>query len=143
MSDPLRVLLADDQILTRSGIRALLELADEVSMVGEASDADEVLRLLEGRDVDVVVLDLAMAGRGGVGTLAAMAERGLDLPVLVLTTFDDDAQLLAALRAGAKGYLLKDVTLEQLVSGIRCLAAGGTVLQSALMERLLRVMGAD
>jgi DNA-binding NarL/FixJ family response regulator len=88
----------------------------------------------------VVLLDLRMPGRDGIATLEAMAERGIEVPVLVLTTFDDDELVLAALRAGARGYLLKDVTLEQLISAVRALAAGGTLLQPALTERLLRVV---
>lgn len=137
---PIRVLLVDDQTLVRKGILSLLGLSDEIDVVGEGADGDEALALLESTDVDVVLLDLRMPGRDGIGTLQEMARRGDSTPVLVLTTFDDEELVLAALRAGAKGYLLKDVTLEQLVSGVRSLAAGGTLLQPALTERLLRVM---
>ncbi|MFH5232317.1 response regulator [Antrihabitans spumae] len=140
MTAAIRVLLVDDQTLVRQGIRSLLALTDEVDVVGEGADGDEALELLARVDVDVVLLDLRMPGRDGIATLHAMAERGHTTPVLVLTTFDDDELVLASLRAGAKGYLLKDVTLEQLVSGVRCLAAGGTLLQPAVTERLLRAM---
>jgi DNA-binding NarL/FixJ family response regulator len=81
-----------------------------------------------------------MPGRDGIATLEAMNERDIRVPVLVLTTFDDEELVLQALRGGARGYLLKDVTLEQLVSAVRSLASGGTVLQPALTERLLRAM---
>lgn len=137
---PVRVLVVDDQTLVRQGIRGLLTLSDEVVVVGEAGDGDEALDLLARTEVDVVLLDLRMPGRDGIATLEAMAERGIEIPVLVLTTFDDDELVLAALRAGARGYLLKDVTLEQLISAVRALAAGGTLLQPALTERLLRVV---
>ncbi|PRX51478.1 LuxR family two component transcriptional regulator [Prauserella shujinwangii] len=138
--EPARVLLVDDQTLVRQGIRGLLALTREVDVVAEAADGDEALRLLAEHDVDVLLLDLRMPRRDGISTLEAMRERGVDVPVLVLTTFDDEELVLRALRAGARGYLLKDVTLEQLVSGVRCLASGGTLLQPALTDRLLRAM---
>lgn len=137
---PVRVLLVDDQTLVRQGIRGLLALTPEVEVVGEGADGDEALRLLDECDVDVLLLDLRMPGRDGVATLEAMRENGSQVPVLVLTTFDDEELVLQALRGGARGYLLKDVTLEQLVSAVRSLASGGTVLQPALTERLLRAM---
>lgn len=140
MSPAVRVAVVDDQTLVRKGILSLLALSDEIDVVGEAADGDEALALLETTAVDVVLLDLRMPVRDGIATLTAMAERGLRIPTLVLTTFDDEELLLAALRAGAAGYLLKDVTLEQLVSAVRSLAAGGTLLQPALTERLLRVV---
>ena len=142
MSDaPVRVILVDDHTLVRRGIRSLLELSDEIDVVGEGGDGDDALLLLASSiDVDVVLLDLRMPGRDGVATLEEMSARRLDVPVLVLTTFDDEELALAALRAGAKGYLLKDVTIDQLVSAVRCLASGGTFLQPALTERLLQAV---
>ena len=139
---PIRVLVVDDQTLVRQGIRSLLGLSDAVTVVGEAGDGDEALELLvgDGVEVDVVLLDLRMPRRDGVATLEAIAERDLDVAVLVLTTFEDDEQALTALRAGARGYLLKDVTLDQLVSAIQTVAAGGTLLQPALTDRLLRAV---
>jgi DNA-binding NarL/FixJ family response regulator len=137
---PVRVLLVDDQTLVRQGIRGLLALPPEVEVAGEGADGDEALRLLDECDVDVLLLDLRMPGRDGIATLEAMRERDVHVPVLVLTTFDDEELVLQALRGGARGYLLKDVTLEQLVSAVRSLASGGTVFQPALTERLLRAM---
>lgn len=137
---PVRVLLVDDQTLVRQGIRGLLSLTPDVEVVGEGADGDEALLLLAECDVDVLLLDLRMPGRDGIATLEAMRERDLHIPVLVLTTFDDEELVLQALRGGARGYLLKDVTLEQLVSAVRSLASGGTVLQPALTERLLQAM---
>lgn len=138
----IRALLVDDQTLVRHGIRSLLALSDEVQVVAEAGDGAEALALLEEPDSadrpEVVLLDLRMPGMGGIATLEAMRARGLDIPVLVLTTFDDAELVLGALQAGARGYMLKDVTLEQLVGGIRTVAAGGTLLQPALTDRLLR-----
>lgn len=138
--EPVRVLLVDDQTLVRHGIRGLLALTGEVEVVAEGSDGDDALRLLAEHDVDVVLLDLRMPRRDGISTLEEMHRQGIEVPVLVLTTFDDEELVLGALRAGARGYLLKDVTLEQLVSGVQCLANGGTLLQPALTDRLLRAM---
>ena len=138
----IRVGLVDDQTLVRQGIRSLLGLSDEIEVVGEGEDGDAALALLAGTDVDVLLLDLRMPRRDGIATLEALAERGSRVPVLVLTTFDDDELVLRALRAGARGYLLKDVTLEQLVSAIRTLAAGGTLLQPGLTDRLFRAAAA-
>jgi DNA-binding NarL/FixJ family response regulator len=134
----IRVAIADDQTLVREGIRSLLALAPDVEVVGDAADGDAALALLDEVPIDVLLLDLRMPRRDGIATLEALAHRDDPPPVLVLTTFDDDELVLGALRAGARGYLLKDVTLEQLVGGIRTLAEGGTLLQPALTQRLLR-----
>ncbi|MEW2359188.1 response regulator transcription factor [Spirillospora sp. NPDC029432] len=128
----------DDQTLVRQGIRHLLELSPEVTVAAEAADGDEALAILEAAPPDVLLLDLRMPGRDGIATLTAMRERGIAVPALVLTTFDDDELVLRALRAGARGYLLKDVTLDQVVEAIRALAGGGTFVRPALTERLLR-----
>ncbi|TDB99247.1 response regulator transcription factor [Actinomadura sp. 7K534] len=136
----IRVCVTDDQTLVRQGIRHLLELSAEVTVTAEAADGDEALAVLESDPPDVLLLDLRMPGRDGIATLTAMRERGLAVPTLVLTTFDDDELVLRALRAGASGYLLKDVTLDQVVTAIRTLAEGGTLVQPGLTERLLQAM---
>ncbi len=135
-----RVAIVDDQTLVRQGIRSLLALSNEINVVAEAGDGDEALAALDAHDIDVLLLDLRMPRRDGIATLEALRERGNHVPVLVLTTFDDDELALRALRAGARGYLLKDVTLDQLVGAIRTVAAGGTLLQPALTERMLRAV---
>ncbi|MEQ3554282.1 response regulator transcription factor [Pseudonocardia nematodicida] len=135
-----RVCLVDDQTLVRHGIRGLLDLAPDIEVVAEASDgAEAVERVLADRP-DVVLLDLRMPGRDGLWALEELRARRIDVPVLVLTTFDDDELVLRALRAGARGYLLKDVTLDQLVGAVRTLAEGGTLISPAITERLLRVI---
>src|SRR5699024_1942664 len=118
----IRVLLVDDQTLVRQGVRSLLEVADDIEVIAEADDGMAALVALDDADPDVVLLDLRMPRHDGLWTLRAMRERGIDVPVLVLTTFDDDELVLAALRAGARGYLLKDVTLEQLTTAVCTLA---------------------
>lgn len=138
----IRVVIADDQTLMRQGLQSLLEISEEVTVVGHAADGDEALEQVAAVSPEVLLLDLRMPGRDGIATLEALRERGSDVPVLVLTTFDDDELVLRALRAGAKGYLLKDVALEELVGAIRTLAAGETLVQPALTDRLLRGIGA-
>jgi DNA-binding NarL/FixJ family response regulator len=133
-----RVAVVDDQTLVREGIRSLLALSDEIEVVAEAGDGDGALEILRTHEVDVLLLDLRMPRRDGIATLQALQQSDNHIPVLVLTTFDDDELALGALRAGARGYLLKDVTLDQLVGAIRTIAAGGTLLQPALTDRLLR-----
>ncbi|GAA1088312.1 response regulator [Nocardiopsis composta] len=139
----IRVCVADDQTLVRQGIESLLALSGEIEVVGRAADGDEALAAVERERPDVLLLDLRMPGRDGIATLEALREAGSAVPVLVLTTFDDDELVLRALRAGARGYLLKDVTLEELVGAVRALAEGDTLVQPTLTDRLLRTVGAS
>jgi DNA-binding NarL/FixJ family response regulator len=136
----IRVCLVDDQTLVRQGIRRLLDLSDEVEVVAEADDGMAALTAIGEHRPDVVLLDLRMPRHDGIWTLEALREGGVDVPVLVLTTFDDDELVLRALRAGARGYLLKDVTLDQLVGAVTTLAEGGTLLRPAITDRLLRAL---
>ncbi|MET8989570.1 response regulator transcription factor [Nonomuraea wenchangensis] len=126
----IRVIVVDDQTLVRQGIRSLLGLADDIEVVAEAEDGMAALAAIEEHSPDVVLLDLRMPRHDGIWTLDAP-------PVLVLTTFDHDTLVLDAMRAGASGYLLKDVTLERLTRAIRVLAGGGTLISPSITERLL------
>ena len=134
----IRVVLVDDQTLVRQGIRSLLQLAGDIAIAGEAGDGDEALATIAREQPDVVLLDVRMPKKNGLDVLRELKTRDLRPPVILLTTFDDDEALLAAVRAGAKGYLLKDVSLEQLTEAIRAVAAGGTVIRPAVTERVLR-----
>jgi DNA-binding NarL/FixJ family response regulator len=134
----IKVGVVDDQTLVRQGICGLLAFSSDVEVVAEGADGDDALAIVESGAVDVLLLDLRMPGRDGISVLAELRMRGSVVPVLVLTTFDDDELTLQAVGAGARGFLLKDITLEQLVAAIHTLAAGGTVLQPALTERLIR-----
>ncbi|WP_416903954.1 response regulator [Micromonospora echinospora] len=134
-----RVVVVDDQTLIRQGIRGLLAVAG-IEVVGEADDGAAALDVVADTRPDVVLLDLRMPHRDGIWTLRQLRDRGVDVPVLVLTTFDDDTLVLDALRAGARGYLLKDVTLEQLTRAVETLAAGGTLVAASITDRLLRAI---
>lgn len=131
------VLLVDDHPVVRSGLRAVLDV-DDVHVIGEAATGEEALALAAHLRPDVVLCDLRLgAGIDGIRTTAAL--RALDAPpaVLILTTFDRDIEIRAAIEAGAAGYLLKEVAPELILDGIRRAAAGGMVLAPELAERLL------
>ncbi|MCC3283671.1 MULTISPECIES: response regulator [Arthrobacter] len=134
-----RVVLVDDQVLVRHGIRSLLELAG-VAVVGEAGDGRAAVEVIAAAIPDVALLDLRMPGYDGLWALRELAAADIRVPVLVLTTFDDDNLLLEALAAGARGYLLKDVTLEQLTRAVSTLACGGTLIAPSITDRLLRAV---
>ena len=134
----IRIVLVDDQTLVRQGIRSLLELAGDIAIVAEASDGDEGLTAIAREKPDVVLLDVRMPRKNGLDVLRALKSAGAVPPVILLTTFDDDEALFEAVRAGARGYLLKDVSLEQLTEAIRAVAAGGNVIRPAVTERVLR-----
>ena len=132
----IRVLIADDETLVREGIRMLLERVPGVGVVAEAVDGQEAIERLRTGAVDVGLLDVRMPRRGGIEVLQALDGEGP--ACLLLTTFDDREALLSGLRAGARGYLRKDVSVETLVRAIQALAAGGTFFQPSLTDKLLR-----
>ena len=134
----IRVCLIDDQTLVRQGIKSLLGLANNIEVIGEASDGQEGLRLIAEVKPNVVLLDLRMPVLDGIAVLKALQIADYNPPVLILTTFDDDALVLEGLKSGAKGYLLKDVSLEQLVTAIETLHEGKTLIQPAITERLIQ-----
>jgi DNA-binding NarL/FixJ family response regulator len=132
----IRVLVADDETLVRQGLRMLLERVPGVGVVAEAVDGEEAIARLRADAVDVGLLDVRMPRRGGIEVLQALDGSGP--ACLLLTTFDDREALLSGLRAGARGYLRKDVTVDTLVRAIHALAEGGTFFQPSLTEKLLR-----
>lgn len=132
------VLLVDDQTLVRSGIRGLLELSVDIRVVAEAVDAASAMQALQQRAYDIMLLDNRMPGETGVELLERMRTQCIAVPTIMLTTFDDDESLLRSLRAGAKGYLLKDISFERLCEAIRQVATGGTMFRPALSERVER-----
>jgi DNA-binding NarL/FixJ family response regulator len=140
---PIRVVLVDDQELVRSGLRRILRRRDGFEIVAECADGAEVPRTLAGlatdadAGVDVVLMDLRMREVDGITATRRLAEDPLAPPVLVLTTFDDDEMLSGALRAGAAGFLLKDSNAEDLIRGVRAVAAGDSWLDPAVTGRVL------
>ncbi len=133
-----RILLVEDQTLVREGLRSLLAFAPDLEVAGEAADGEEALAAIPRLSPDVVLLDIRLPRKNGLQVLQELARKGPVPPTLILTTFDDDALLLEALRSGARGFLLKDVTFEQLTGAIRTVAAGGSLIQPALTARAIR-----
>jgi DNA-binding NarL/FixJ family response regulator len=136
----IRVCLVEDQTIVRQGLRTLLGLNPDITIVAEASDGEEAIEAIEREKPDVVLLDLRMPRLDGLGVLQRLRERGTSRPTLILTTFDDDTMLFEAVRAGAKGWLLKDVSLERLTDAIRTVASGGTCIEPVITERIMRAL---
>ncbi|MDT0584087.1 response regulator transcription factor [Brumicola blandensis] len=137
----IKVLLVDDQTLVRQGIHSLLSLSDKVEVVAQASDGQEALNainLAANGGIDIVLMDIRMPNLNGIETLNKLKEMQCTIPVIMLTTFDDHESVMKALQAGAKGYLLKDVSLETLVEAIQTVNAGNTLIQPAITERLIQ-----
>ncbi|MEY2934114.1 MAG: hypothetical protein RL033_4863 [Pseudomonadota bacterium] len=133
----IRVLLVDDQTLVRQGIKSLLELTADIRAAGEAADGEQALELIASAAPDVILLDVRMPKKSGLEVLATLRARGITPPpTLLLTTFDDNAVALEGLRLGARGFLLKDVSLEELTLAIRTLASGSSLVAPAVQERV-------
>lgn len=134
-----RVIVVDDQALVREGIRALLHVAG-IDVVAEADDGRVAIAAIAEHRPDVVLMDLRMPRFDGIWALEQLREQDSHVPALVLTTFDDDELVLRALRAGARGYLLKDVTVDQLAHAVRTLEGGGTLISPSITDGLLRAI---
>jgi len=133
----IRVLLVDDQPLLRMGFRMVLEAHEGIEVVGEAADGAAAIEQVAALAPDVVVMDVRMAGMNGIEATGRIVGSGADARVLILTTFDLDEYAVAGLRAGASGFLLKDVPPDELIAAIRTVAAGDAVVAPAVTRRLL------
>jgi DNA-binding NarL/FixJ family response regulator len=133
----IRVLIADDQALVRSGFRLIVENRSDLEVVGEAEDGDEAVRLALEREPDVILMDVRMPGVDGIEATRRIVAAGSRARILVLTTFDLDEYVYAAVRAGASGFLLKDVRPGDLAEAIRLVAAGNALLGPTVTRRLL------
>jgi DNA-binding NarL/FixJ family response regulator len=132
-----RVLLADDQALVRQGFRLILELENDIEVVGEAADGLDAVRLTRELEPDVVVMDIRMPDLDGIEATHRLQASASQARVLILTTFDLNEYVYEAMRAGASGFLLKDVPGDQLVAGIRIVASGDALLAPTLTRRLI------
>lgn len=138
------VVLAEDEALLRSGLRLLLEFEGDIAVVAEAGDGEAALRAVQRHRPDVLLIDLQMPRVGGIEAIRRLRAdpQGLDCRSLVLTTFDDDDDVLAALRAGADGYLLKDVQPDALRQAVRAVVNGEPVLASRALSAVLHIVSA-
>ncbi len=141
MPDPIRVLIVDDHAVVREGLRTFLDLQEGIEVVGEAGDGEEALLEAERLHPDVVLVDLVMPRLDGVQTMRQLRERVPRARAIVLTSFLEDERLLPAIRAGAAGYLLKNVQPQELARAVRTAAAGEALIDPAVAARLVEALG--
>ncbi len=138
MSDAVRVLIVDDQRLMREGLRMLLELEPDIEVVGEASNGAEAISMYDELKPDVVLMDVRMPVMDGVEATRKLTGSDPSARVIILTTFDDDAYVFEGLRAGALGYLLKDVSGADLADAIRTVADGGALIEPSVARKVVK-----
>ena len=138
--DSIRLLVADDHPMLREGLVAVLGTQPDFEVVGEAGDGEEVVRLAESLGPDVILLDLEMPGTDGVEALERLRDAGSTARTVVFTAYDNDERILGALRAGARGYLLKGASRQEIFGAIRTVKSGGSLLQPDVTSRLLEHM---
>lgn len=131
-----RILIVDDQRLMREGLRTLLELEPDFDVAGEAGDGAAALEAYEASLPDIVLMDIRMAGMDGVEATRRLRARHPGARVIILTTFDDEAYVFEGLRAGAQGYLLKDLSGDELASAIRTVMAGGALIEPSVARKV-------
>lgn len=137
MDKPIRVLIADDHMIVRQGVRLILETAEGVELAGEAADGGEAVRLAGELLPDVVLMDLRMPGMDGLTAIDHLRRQRPQMAIVILTTYQEDDLILRGLQAGARGYLLKDTDRQTLIASIRAAARGETLLQAGIVERIL------
>lgn len=135
--EPLRILIADDQTITRTGLRALLAAQSDIEVVGEAANGEEVVEQAATMQPDVILMDLRMPGMNGIEATRRIHRSSPHIAILVLTVFEDDTSVFPAIRAGARGYLLKNADQEELLRGIRTVASGGAIFSPGIAQRVL------
>ncbi len=134
---PLRILIADDHPLVRSGLRALLMATDDLEVVGEAATGEEAVTLASSLSPDVIVMDLRMPGMNGIEATRHIVQANPRIRILVVTLFEDDDSVFAALRAGARGYILKDANEIEVVRAIRAVSGGDAIFSTTIAQRLI------
>jgi NarL family two-component system response regulator YdfI len=143
MSEAVRILVADDHLIIRQGLRLILETEDDFTLVGEAADGAEALRLCTEMNPDVVLMDLRMPGMDGLTAIEHLRTEMPGIAVVILTTFNEDELMMRGLRAGAKGYLLKDTDRDTLFNTIRAAKRGETLLKPEIIKRVLLQVAED
>jgi NarL family two-component system response regulator YdfI len=133
----IRVLIADDHLVVREGLRAIMEAAPDLALVGEATDGAEAVQLAVELSPDVVLMDLRMPSVDGIEAIRQIKARCPDVEIVILTTYDHDEYIVRGLRAGARGYLLKDTGRRVLFEAIRAAARGESLLPSAVIEKVV------
>jgi DNA-binding NarL/FixJ family response regulator len=134
---PLRIAIADDHPLVRSGLRALLMAVEDLEVVGEAATGEEAVALAASLHPDVIVMDLRMPGINGIEATRRIVQANPQIRILVVTLFEDDDSVFAALRAGARGYILKDANEVEVLRAIRAVSSGDAIFSAAIAQRLI------
>ena len=134
---PVRILIADDHPLVRSGMRALLGAAEDMEVVGEAATGEEAVTKASSLQPEVIVMDLAMPGINGIEATRSIVQAHPQIRILVVTLFEDDDSLFAALRAGARGYILKDANEVEVLRAIRAVSSGDAIFSPTIAQRLI------
>lgn len=137
MLPPLRILIADDHPLVRSGMRALLTAEEDLEVVGEAATGEEAVTLAASLQPDVIVMDLRMPGMSGIEATRRILQESPAIRILVVTLFEDDDSVFAALRAGARGYVLKDASEVEVLRAIRAVSGGDAIFSTTIAQRLI------
>jgi NarL family two-component system response regulator YdfI len=140
---PIRVMIADDHLIVREGLRLILETAEGIEVVGEASDGAECLRLVRDRKPDVILMDLQMPRMDGITAIGHLRRDQPEIAIVILTTFNEDDLMVRGLQAGARGYLLKDTSRENLLDTIHAAARGETLLKPDILARVLSARSAS
>jgi DNA-binding NarL/FixJ family response regulator len=141
MTDPVRVMIADDHVIFRDGLRALLASIADAELAGEAATGDEAVSLAASLQPDLVLMDLQMPGLNGIEATRRIIQNSPHIRVLVITMFEDDNFVLAAMRAGARGYLLKGATHAEMERAIRAVSEGEAIFSPAIAARLIEFFG--
>lgn len=135
--NPIRVMITDDHLIVREGLRLILETAEGIEIVGEAADGAECLRLVPDLKPDVILMDLQMPRMDGITAIHHLRREYPDIAIVILTTFNEDDLMIRGLQAGARGYLLKDTSRENLLDTIQAAARGETLLKPEILARVL------
>jgi DNA-binding NarL/FixJ family response regulator len=135
--DTIRILIADDQTITRSGLQTLLAASENIEVIGEARDGEEVIKLAASLQPDVILMDLRMPGINGIEATRRIHRTSPYINILVLTVFEDDTSVFPAIRAGARGYLLKNTEQDELLRAIRTVASGGAIFSPGIAQKVL------
>lgn len=142
MSDKIRVLITDDHLIVRQGLRLILKTAKDIEVVGEAVNGEEALRLTAEQQPQVILMDLRMPVMDGLTAIEQLRELHSDTAVIILTTYNEDEMMLRGLQLGARGYLLKDTDRETLLNTIRAAARGESLFKPEVLQRALSVQAA-
>ena len=141
--NPIRILITDDHLIVREGLRLILETADGIEIVGEATDGAECLRLVPELEPDVILMDLQMPGMDGITAIGHLRRDHPDIAIVILTTFNEDEMMLRGLQAGARGYLLKDTNRQTLLDTINAASRGETLLKPDILSRVMALQQAS